>query len=325
MNLTRFYIWAVMAPLIFIIISRFPVEFRPLRLSALLFHIPVLFLCSGVHQLIFMAAGWYFDPSFSRRFSSITEFYRTAFLAGLYLNILIASLIFITAHAFLYYQHYRAGQIQQSLLKEQLAKAQFQALKMQLHPHFLFNALHSISALVLEDPPKANSMIARLGDFLRFTLEHSTEQVIVLQQEIEFLRCYLEIEQVRFDDRLTITFEIDQSSLSAQVPQLILQPLVENAIRHAIAPRDAAGHISLKARRVDGRLRLEVKDNGPGIGEGGRESSKRGVGLKNVRARLEQLYGTEYSFEMVNAPTGGLSVVLEMPFQSDINNFTNAG
>src|SRR5947207_2385882 len=187
---------------------------------------------------------------------------------------------------------------------------------MQLHPHFLFNTLHSISSLVLEDPPRANIMIARLGDFLRLTLEHSEEQTVTLKEEIEFLRLYLEIEQIRFEDRLSVDFTIEPATFSAHVPHLILQPVVENAIRYAIAPYASPGRIKIEAKRLEGLLRLEVKDNGPGI-ESKRDSiEKHGLGLANVRARLKQIYGKEFRFEVTSIPNGGLTVALEMPFRT---------
>jgi sensor histidine kinase YesM len=315
MNLTRFYLWACLAPPIFHFTSRFLVEFRPFKLRTLLLHIPILFLCSGLHQLLFMAVGWNLEPKLSQRFSSITEFYRTSFLAGLYVNILIALLISIAAHALFFYQNYRTAQIQQSQLKADLAQAQLHALKVQLHPHFLFNALHSISSLVLEEPIKANAMIARLGDFLRLTLDHSAEQVVILEQELEFVRCYLEIEQLRFEDRLTVVFEIEPETLFAYVPQLILQPVVENALRHAIAPRAEGGNIEIKAQRINGRLRVEVKDDGPGLVVDERPGENAGFGLQNVRMRLQQFYGAESFFALANMPEGGLCVALELPFK----------
>jgi len=192
-------------------------------------------------------------------------------------------------------------------------------LKMQLHPHFLFNTLHSISSLVLEDPPKANSMIARLGDFLRLTLENSDQQLVSLKQEAEFLRCYLEIEQVRFGDRLTVAFELEPQTLSAQVPHLILQPVVENAIQHAIAPRATRGHINVEAKRLNSSLRLEVRDNGPGMGSNNNLPGTEGVGLSNVRARLHQIYGFDFRFELINAKGEGLAVVMEIPFRREAN------
>ena len=147
--------------------------------------------------------------------------YRAYFAFGFYIDLIIALLIVIAVHALLYYQDFRASELAQSSLKTQLAQAQLRALKMQLHPHFLFNTLHSISSLVLEDPQKANSMIARLGDFLRLTVENSEQQLVTLKEETEFLRCYLDIEQVRFGDRLTVVFELEPQTLSAQLPHLI--------------------------------------------------------------------------------------------------------
>ena len=202
-------------------------------------------------------------------------------------------------HAILYYQNFRASELAQSSLKTQLAQAQLKALKMQLHPHFLFNTLHSISSLVLEDPQKANSMIARLGDFLRLTLENSNQQLVSLKEEAEFVRCYLEIEQVRFGDRLTVAFELEPQTLSAQVPHLILQPVVENAIQHAIAPRATRGHIKIEAKRLNSSLRLEVSDNGPGIASNSDLPGTERVGLSNVRTRLHQIYGSDFRFELI--------------------------
>ena len=319
MNFTRFYLWAGLSLLIFRFSYRFPIGFRPLRLRNLLVHFPAILFFSGIHQLIHLTLAWMFVPYFKQNFASIAELYQSYLAAGLYIGLIVASLIVITAHAFLYYQNYQTAEVKRSALKAQLAQAQLQALKMQLHPHFLFNTLHSISSLVLEDPPRANSMIARLGDFLRLTLEHSDQQLVMLKQEIEFLGCYLEIERVRFEDRLTIDFKIDPTTLSARVPHLILQPVVENAIRHAIAPRAAPGCISIKSTRLDGLLRLEVKDDGPGIKTIGNSVEKQGVGLSNVRARLEQIYGSEFCFKMANNPEGGLTVVLEMPFSPEIS------
>jgi LytS/YehU family sensor histidine kinase len=243
--------------------------------------------------------------------------YRAYFAFGFYIDLIIASLIVVAVHALFYYQNFRASELAQSSLKTQLAHAQLRALKMQIHPHFLFNTLHSISSLVLEDPPKANSMIARLGDFLRLTLENSNQQLVTLKEETEFLRCYLEIEQVRFGDRLTVAFELEPQTLSAQVPHLILQPVVENAIQHAIAPRAMRGHINIEARQLNSSLRLEIRDNGPGITSNRDLRRAEGVGLTNVRARLNQIYASDFRLELINGNDGGLAVVMEIPFQRD--------
>jgi two-component system, LytTR family, sensor kinase len=192
---------------------------------------------------------------------------------------------------------------------------------MQLHPHFLFNTLHSISALQLKDIAAANRMIARLGDFLRLTLDNSGAQEVSLQKELEFLKCYLEIERIRFQDRLTVNMEVEPQTLDARVPNLILQPIVENAIKHGISPRAAPGRIDIRVKRDNGLLQLEVEDNGRGIGGNGRGAKiiKEGLGLSNTRARLDQLYGASYRFDLQNVDEGGLRVTIEIPLKSEVS------
>ncbi len=315
MNLVQFYLWAILSPLLFRFSRRFPIDFRPLNLRNLLPYFPALISFAAIHQTTHLAVLWSITPRLRQQFPTLIDCYRAYFGFGFYIDLIIASLIVIAVHALLYYQNFRASELAQSSLKTQLAQAQLKALKMQLHPHFLFNTLHSISSLVLDDPPKANSMIARLGDFLRLTLENSNQQLISLKEETEFLRCYLEIEQVRFGDRLTVAFELEPQTLSAQVPHLILQPVVENAIQHAVAPRATRGQISIEAKCHNSLLRLEVRDNGPGITSNGDLPAAKGVGLSNVRARLQQIYGSEFHFELMNAGDRGLTVLMEIPFQ----------
>src|SRR6059036_362657 len=319
LNLVQFYLWAILSPLIFRFSRRFPIELRPLNLRNLLPYFPALISFAGIHQAIHLTVLWSITPRLRRQFPALIDCYRAYFGFGFYIDLIIASLIVIAVHALLYYQNFRASELAQSSLKTQLAQAQLRALKMQLHPHFLFNTLHSISSLVLEDPPKANSMIARLGDFLRLTLDHADHELVTLKEETEFLRAYLDIEQVRFGGRLKVTFEMEPMTLSAQVPHLILQPVVENAIQHAVAPRTAQSHIDIKAQRLDGLLRLEVKDNGPGIASKTGLLEPRGVGLNNVRARLHQVYGSDFRFELTNGAEGGLTVTMEIPFRCDVD------
>lgn len=317
LNLVQFYLWAILAPLLFKFSRRFPIEFRPLNLRNLLLYFPAVISFAGIHQTIHLAVLWSITPRWRQQFPALINCYRSYFAFGFYIDLIIAALIVVAVHAILYYQNFRASELAQSSLKTQLAQAQLRALKMQLHPHFLFNTLHSISSLVLEDPQKANSMIARLGDFLRLTLENSNQQLVSLKEEAEFVRCYLEIEQVRFGDRLTVAFELEPQTLSAQVPHLILQPVVENAIQHAIAPRATRGHIKIAAKRLNSSLRLEVRDNGPGIASNSDLPGTERVGLSNVRARLNQIYGSDFRFELVNAGGEGLTVVMEIPLQRE--------
>src|SRR6184192_32163 len=319
LNLVQFYLWAILAPLLFRFSRRFPIEFRPLNLRNLLLYFPALISFAGIHQVIHLAVLWSITPRLRRQFPALIDCYRAYFGFGFYIDLIIASLIVIAVHALLYYQNFRASELAQSSLKSQLAQAQLRALKMQLHPHFLFNTLHSISSLVLEDPSKANSMIARLGDFLRLTLENSNQQLVSLKEEIEFLRTYLEIEQVRFGDRLTVAFEIEPTTLSAAVPHLILQPVVENAIQHAIAPRATPGGINIEAKRLNSLLRVAVSDNGPGICSNANLPWKQGVGLTNVRTRLQQIYGPDFRFELMNTKGGGVTAFMEIPFEREPN------
>jgi LytS/YehU family sensor histidine kinase len=186
-------------------------------------------------------------------------------------------------------------------------------LEAELHPHFLFNTLHAISSLVHTNPDGADRMISRLSDLLRLTFDRSGAPRISLQEELEFLQKYLEIEQTRFNDRLSVKFDIDPETLDAEVPRLILQPLVENAIKHGVSPKPGAGLVQIATRRQGENLWIEVSDNGVGLSAGARARLRNGVGLSNTRDRLECLYGAAHRIEFSDG-TLGLAVRLEFPF-----------
>jgi two-component system, LytTR family, sensor kinase len=190
---------------------------------------------------------------------------------------------------------------------------------MQLHPHFLFNTLHAISALVHKDADKAEIMIARLGELLRTTLESAGAQEVSLRQELEFIQPYLEIEKARLGDRLQVQMDIDPEAMDAAVPNFVLQPIVENAIRHGIAPYSQIGRIQIRAHRENGMLRMEVQDNGPGLGLSEQKSLRPGVGITNTCARLQQLYGPHHQFEMKNGDNRGLTVTMLIPAHSAVD------
>jgi two-component system LytT family sensor kinase len=213
-----------------------------------------------------------------------------------------------------YYVRYRREELRAAQLSEQLAQTQLQALRAQFHPHFLFNTLNAISALVHRDPMAADRMIARLSELLRVILEEVGVQRVPLAKELEFLERYLEIEQARFADRLTIKFCIAPETLSAHMPYLILQPIVENSIRHGIAPRACAGTIEVRATRERDLLVVEVRDDGVGIHRDTQTIPRKGTGLSNVRRRLESLYGENCRFEFKNGSAGGVEVTLAIPF-----------
>jgi LytS/YehU family sensor histidine kinase len=187
---------------------------------------------------------------------------------------------------------------------------------MQLNPHFLFNTLHAISALMHQDVEAADRMIARLSDLLRYALESTEEQEVTLEQEFQFLDRYLEIEQTRFRERLQVIKKVSPETLQARLPNLILQPLIENAIQHGIEPHARQGVIEISTRREEAQLVVQVRDNGDGLPPG--RTFKEGVGLSNSRARLQQLYPEAHRFEFSN--DGGLVVTLAMPWRTQIDN-----
>ena len=200
-------------------------------------------------------------------------------------------------------------------LETQLAQADLHALRMQLQPHFLFNALHTVGSLVRTgEREEAVRVVARLGDLLRRLLDVADREEVPLREELAFVASYLEIEQARFRDRLKITISADEDVMNASVPHLVLQPLVENAIRHGLAPRKEPGRLLVVARRVNDRLHLTVRDDGPGLGDAVRP----GVGLSNTHARLSRLYGDDYELEVCNAAEGGLEARIVVPFRASL-------
>jgi LytS/YehU family sensor histidine kinase len=195
-------------------------------------------------------------------------------------------------------------------LARRLAEARLQALRMQLQPHFLFNTLNAIASHLREQPDIAEDMIGHLGDFLRRTLDGSLEAKTTLRRELTLLDDYLAIEQVRFGKRLVVRREIAPQTLNCLVPVLLLQPLVENAVRHGIAPRRGSGHIRVTAQSLEGRLRLEVSDDGRGLPD---QPLREGVGLTNTRARLQELYGRAAELKVRPANGGGVIATIELP------------
>ncbi|MGH7461057.1 MAG: sensor histidine kinase [Longimicrobiales bacterium] len=212
-----------------------------------------------------------------------------------------------------YYRKYRERELLASKLAAQLSQARLQTLRMQLNPHFLFNAMNSIAMLVRRnDNANAVRMLAGLSDLLRYVLEDSREEEVPLRDELQFIERYLDIERVRFQDRLRVKIDVADETSDAFVPNLLLQPLVENALRHGLARKVNPGTIEIAARKLGDRLILQVRDDGPGISDlnGG------GVGLANTRKRLEQSYGSEQSFELRNGPLGGAVATVSLPFHT---------
>ncbi|MEO8089044.1 MAG: histidine kinase [Gemmatimonadales bacterium] len=207
---------------------------------------------------------------------------------------------------------YQTRQRHSSELEARLAKTHLQLLRMQLQPHFLFNTLNTVAELVHTDPDAADQMITRLGRLLRLSLDHAGHHVVPLRQEIDFLRMYVEIEQVRFQDRLQIVWDLAPDTLDAAVPTLLWHPVLENAIRHGVTPLAGRGRIVIASHREDGDLILEIRDNGKGLPVGG--IPRVGVGLRNIRERVDQLYGSRARFTLVPAMGGGTVATLRLPY-----------
>lgn len=201
--------------------------------------------------------------------------------------------------------------LREERLQTKLARAELQVLKMQLQPHFLFNTLNTIYNLAPQNSRKAQLMISRLADLLRLSLDHVSTNTVPLQRELEFLNSYVEIEKTRFEERLTVQMDVDPDTLDAAVPNMILQPLVENAIRHGVSKKAAGGTVSIIAHKNGDRLQLSIVDDGR---LSPMQSGGSGIGLANIRARLTQLYGNDYLFDLVPSAEG-TRVLLELPFQ----------
>jgi two-component sensor histidine kinase len=230
---------------------------------------------------------------------------------GVLLGILVISVV---VGVWYFYKRDRDRELQASQLESKLSQAQLQILEMQLQPHFLFNTLNGIMVLIKHEPDMASRMIARLSEFLRLTLESAGEQEVTLRRELEYLNRYVQIEQLRFGDRLTVEQEVNPDVLDALVPNLILQPLVENAIKHGVSKRRGPAIIRVEAERDNGSLTIHVRDNGGGLHTQSGERIKEGIGLRNTRTRLQYLYGAAQGFDLSSPAKGGVDVRLTIPY-----------
>ncbi|HEX4959667.1 MAG TPA: histidine kinase [Thermoanaerobaculia bacterium] len=313
------YLCAAFTPVILWLGRRFPFEpGKRLRRTALHLALSVVFsiVQLTVESAILPRLG--LVPEVMKSFSTTLPI---LFLLGFHGNIVSYWLVLGIQSAFHYYHQYQERrrqalqlELQASELKTRLVQAQLSALKGQLQPHFLFNTLNAIMVLVRQEKGRqAEEMLARLSDLLRSVLEEVEAQEVPLRRELEYLDLYLSIEQVRFQDRLRVEIAADPETLDAAVPHLALQPLVENAVRHGIGRRSAAGRLQISAEKVNGSLVVQVRDDGPGLPAGGTDS--RGIGLMNTRSRLQQLYGDAAKLTVENGPQGGAVATMTLPFR----------
>jgi two-component system, LytTR family, sensor kinase len=309
LNLAFWFIPATMAPAIFWLVQRYRLDEH--RLKAVAVHGAAAFAFTVVHAagMIGVRAAMWGPPPLGW----LTAFQRTHLTNLDWLLMTYTTVVGFT-YALGYHREMQARAVREAQLQTRLMEARLKTLEAELHPHFLFNTLHAISTLIHTSPDAADRMISRLSDLLRLTFDRSGAARVTLHEELEFLQKYLEIEQTRFQDRLSVQFHVDPATLDAEVPRLILQPLVENAIKHGVSPRSGPGLVEISSRIDAGRLWLEVRDNGVGLSGSARTQFRSGVGLSNTRDRLEVLYGEAQTLEFSESD-GGLTVRIALPLQ----------
>ena len=316
MQFPRWMTWALVTPLVFAAARRFP--FRRDRLASFVWvHLGIAMVISAVIEIVWLQIGLalqgYLEPEvLARSRANWAEMYSGAVLSRLVGGAFTYAAVLGVATVLQTQRQVRERETRAVQLEAQLALAQVQALKMQVHPHFLFNTLHAITVLIREDPAAATRVVTRLGDLLRLTLSRATTAQVSFRRELEILTLYLEIERTRFHDRLEIEYDVQPSTLGALVPDLVLQPLVENAIRHGVSPNPGVGRIQVRSRREGDWLVLEIRDNGAGLPS---ERTTDGIGLTTTRARLERLYGERQELTLSNLSEGGCVARIRIPFE----------
>ena len=312
LNLTLWYVPAALTGPIFRIAAHFRLD-ADRWIRAIAIHATAAVLFSIVHAAAMMVVRVVLWPELrlmpaARWLSYIQDQY----LRNLDWSLMTYAAVVGLSYALGYYRESQARALKAAHLETSLMEARLKTLEAELHPHFLFNTLHAISTLVHTDPEAADRMISRLSDLLRLTFDRSGAAGVALKEELEFLQKYLEIEQIRFQDRLAVKFDIDPETLDTDVPRLILQPLVENAIKHGIGPRTGPGLVQISTKKRPDGTWIEVRDNGVGLSRNARARFTNGVGLSNTRARLECLYGNQHRLDFAEG-NGGLSVQMLIP------------
>ncbi|MGN2248478.1 sensor histidine kinase [Frateuria sp. GZRe14] len=311
-NAANFYPWMALVPLVGWLGRR---SAGPGWNRFLALHIPAGLAIALAQTLLHLVVFWYACGPGRMPVATLAAFVRMQFAYTYHLALLTYWVMLVVLRGLESRRHLRDERLRNARLETQLAQSQLQALRMQLQPHFLFNTLNAISALALAEPLRARLMIARLSDFLRMTLDQRHAQQVPLAREMEFLRCYLDIQQVRFQDRLSTRLDLAEDTLRAAVPSMILQPLVENALRHGLLATAQPGCLHIASRRDGDLLHLCVDDDGLGLPPDG---PLEGVGLGNTRARLQVLFGAAASLRLSGRREGGTRVELRFPFREHV-------
>jgi two-component system, LytTR family, sensor kinase len=300
-----YFAWALLTPTVVWLANRF--DFNREAVSRFIaVHLPAGIAIAICHAVLYVAMASVINRN-NPHFPDSADLIAIKLSGSIHVNLMIYGLIIGLVIAGRAYARLRDREVAAVRLESQLAEAETAALRAQLQPHFLFNTLNAISALVPEDPKRANRLIARLGDLLRLSVD-GRGQTCTLAEELDFTDAYLAIEQERLGDRLTIVRRIDPDALSAKVPALLLQPLAENAVRHGLASRVRGGTLTLSAEHTASHVRLTVSDDGRGAID-----VRDGIGLGNTRRRLQQLYGRNQSLIITTAPDAGFQIIIEVP------------
>lgn len=319
-DVIRYGLWVLITPLVFRLVAAFPVvevvsERRLTALRNVAVHVCAIFAVAIVTDLI---EEMVIEPAMREEADVVSPWRQIQRLWFIY-DLLIYLIVLMAGFARTYYAQKKERQAEAERLEERaqsleskLTEARLEALRMQLNPHFLFNTLHAVSTLVDRDPAGVRRMIARLSELLRHVLDEEAPQEVPLSEELDFLEDYLEIQSIRFQGDLDARIDVPPDIRDAQVPNLILQPVVENAIKHGASQVRGVGRIDIRGRRNGDRLVLTVEDNGPGLPA----AQEDGVGLRNVRARLKALYGEDQALRLTSTPEEGTRTTLELPYHS---------
>lgn len=310
------WIWAALTPIVLWLAVRLPLAAKNWWRNALV-HMVAAVVLGILSKALWDATilGLLMDGKTPATFEAAIKMA----LLSLDYGILQYGLVLVTQQAMTWFRKSEQERVRASQLEADLARAQLQALKMQLHPHFLFNTLNTISELIDTDPDTAERMVVQLSDFLRLTLDTIGIPEVPLMVELDFLRRYLDIEKLRFEDRLEVGFDIEPAALHGRVPNLILQPIVENALKHGLSAMPGVARLNIHSHIERGQLSLLVTDNGPGLKPHNGTPMRQGVGISNTRRRLQQAYGADHRFTMRNRPEGGCEVTIQVPLRLSAN------
>jgi hypothetical protein len=305
-------LWLALTPLVFSIAAL--AHTRPLRsLRNIGFQIAAAFAVPVLHGVGVATARWFLGTANIHNFGLYANVVVALSIQGDFLRYLLIAAVY---HALAYSAELRRRAVSDSQMAQRLAEARLERLEARLQPHFLFNALNAIAALIRKDPPAAAAMVGQLSDLLRAALDHETTREVSLAAELRLLDQYVAIQRARFSDRLSFFVDADPDALGGYLPQMLLQPLVENAIHHGIGPREAAGVVRLHAHRDASTLRLIVEDDGVGFGAAPASLKGNGIGLRSTRERLTHFYGDAFDFDIRAAAERGTIVTIQLPFHT---------